>query len=989
MNWHAGIFRASGFLAVLLLDGSFGFTQAEDVVTPPTDKRALAVVLPALQRDPVADGVVAPDEWERAWRSSPFVSIGGERAEVETRVRIGQTDSGLWFLFECDEPLMENLRTVETRRQSKIWLDDSVEVFLDADGDRRTYHHLVVNAEGVCYGARGSSPPLQGYDDLWDAPIRWGCKKEQDRWTAELFIPFAALSEMKPGRWGVNLCRNRQAADTPQYSCLAPMPGSFHQPAGFVPFDDVRVPDGIVTGVWHRARAHWTDASIVVEGDLDSRVPSAHNVVRLEDAAGRWIGESELALSNGVFSKWIPVVNGRAPVAVRIEVRDDAGRVLAVGGRIPVANVSQERVALAQPYFDREDEIAVAWSKSGGVPARLLLLGPGGDVLWRQSLPDASTGTTAVAIAALPPGRYRIALGGNAGAPRAESEFEKLPPHAVSRRVALDAAGVLRVDGEPFVPQCLYRVAPSQWKSVLAGTGFNTVHAFSVGAGRFTRVEGGPVVWTTPLEEICASLDLAESLGLKVMFELGVYVKEVFEIEAGEEDGRRLREVVSRFRRHPALLGYYLVDEPYAPQVARVQRARELIRRIDPDHPTLSPTLGRAFYDRPTSELADIFMLSCYPVPYLPVAEVGRRLDQARSLIGPGKPMWFVAQAVGLRGNDWFPTPDEARCMVFQALARGVTGFFYFSWFGDQPRQSGPIATSDPVFWKALKALTVEVGAIAPAWLTAQPLPVSFTGAGAIRVAARQVGGNVWILAVNAGAKPVSLSVAPGAAGAWRVWSGERWQALPRETRQLDSTLPPFGVALWEVGADRSDAIAVQGVVVDDGLSEPVNWLDNGSFESGLHTWTFSGAADVGGGALDGERCLAMSAPSNTAFARSDAFAVKAGQEILVNFHVAVDGPAGGTTVDAAVEVEDAEGKPLARLPLVGPDERVVMATDWDWMGRTLTMPAGAARARVVLGTRDNPGRTRYDAVKAVCMEDLRAWRKRPLSKSLHVEDEP
>jgi hypothetical protein len=244
-------------------------------------------------------------------------------------------------------------------------------------------------------------------------------------------------------------------------------------------------------------------------------------------------------------------------------------------------------------------------------------------------------------------------------------------------------------------------VTPAQWKSVLAGTGFNTVHALSVGAGRFKRVEGGPVVWTTPLEEIGASLDLAESLGLKVMFELGVYVKEVFEIEAGEEDGRRLREVVSRFRRHPALLGYYLVDEPYAPQVARVQRARELIRRIDPDHPRLSPTLGRAFYYRPTSELADIFMLSCYPVPYLPVAEVGRRLDHARSLIGPEKPMWFVAQAVGLRGNDWFPTPDEARCMVFQALERGATGIFYFSWFGDQPRQSGPIATSDPVFWKA------------------------------------------------------------------------------------------------------------------------------------------------------------------------------------------------------------------------------------------------------------------------------------------------
>ena len=79
--------------------------------------------------------------------------------------------------------------------------------------------------------------------------------------------------------------------------------------------------------------------------------------------------------------------------------------------------------------------------------------------------------------------------------------------------------------------------------------------------------------------------------------------------------------------------------------------------------------------------------------------------------------------------------------------------------------------------------------------------------------------------------------------------------------------------------------------------------------------------------------------------------------------------------MDAAVEIEDEAGRLLSRQPLVGPDECVAAAMAWDSMGRSLIMPLGAVRARLVLGTSNNPGRTRYDAVSAVEIEALRRGR--------------
>lgn len=636
------------------------------------------------------------------------------------------------------------------------------------------------------------------------------------------------------------------------------------------------------------------------------------------------------------------------------------------------------RIELVQPYFDVEPEISASWWKETTAPSVLSLRAVDGAVLWSQTLASGTTGTSNVEIAALPPGRYQVGIGDEGGEPDALATFEKLPSAPVFRRVALDDRGVLRVDGKPFVPQCLYRVRPSQWKSVLQGTGFNTVHEMSVGAGRFRRVEGAPIEWTTTLDEIEGNLDLAESQGLKVMFELGVYVKEVFEVEVGEENGRRLREVVSRFRRHPALLGYYLVDEPYAPQYARVRRARELVRAIDPDHPTLSPSLGRAFYYKPTSELCDILMLSCYPVPYLPIGEVGRRLDQARSLIGTEKPMWFVAQAVGLRGNDWFPTPVEARCMVYQALARGVTGFFYFSWIGDQPQQSGHIATVNPAFWDALKKLTLEIAKIAPPWLTSERFPVDVDSSNGTCVVARQVGKRVWVLAVNSGDQPEALHLDAESEVSWRVWSGDAWREVQPAQKALNETIEAYGVRLWEISGKGAKTLSIQSKPQEGEGGEPASLLPNGSFETDNVSWKLEGAAIIAEReAFDGTHCLELTAPSGSASARSEPFAVQSGHEVLFSFYVAVDGAAGGTTVDAAVEIEDEAGRLLSRQPLVGPDECVAAAMAWDSMGRSLIMPLGAVRARLVLGTSNNPGRTRYDAVSAVEIEAVQKWRGR------------
>lgn len=163
---------------------------------------------------PALDGDLSDPAWQQAEPLTDFrQSNTGERPTDQTEVRLLYTDDALYVAFTCHESTPEKQIIKLTERDSAVWTDDSVEVFINTDGLGYPYYHLISNAAGVQYDALCT--PDRPMDASWNGEWQVRTKRGSDRWTAELRIPFATLGVNEPpaGRvWLCNFARNDHAA---------------------------------------------------------------------------------------------------------------------------------------------------------------------------------------------------------------------------------------------------------------------------------------------------------------------------------------------------------------------------------------------------------------------------------------------------------------------------------------------------------------------------------------------------------------------------------------------------------------------------------------------------------------------------------------------------------------------------------------------------------------------------------------------------------
>jgi hypothetical protein len=92
------------------------------------------------------DGKLDEPGWRDAPTSSPFVDIvTGEPAWFDTRVRILWDDENLYFGFTAEET---NVWATLTERDSKIWNDNDLEIFI---AGQDAYYEFEVNAFNTVY----------------------------------------------------------------------------------------------------------------------------------------------------------------------------------------------------------------------------------------------------------------------------------------------------------------------------------------------------------------------------------------------------------------------------------------------------------------------------------------------------------------------------------------------------------------------------------------------------------------------------------------------------------------------------------------------------------------------------------------------------------------------------------------------------------------------------------------------------------------------
>ncbi|GGD82676.1 carbohydrate binding domain-containing protein [Paenibacillus nasutitermitis] len=217
--------------------------------------------------------------------------------------------------------------------------------------------------------------------------------------------------------------------------------------------------------------------------------------------------------------------------------------------------------------------------------------------------------------------------------------------------------GTLLVDGEPFFAVGAYHVALSDYP-YLSQAGINVLQSSG----------------TNNAEVLQNELDTAEQYGLKLMVVLYNGMKV-------HENAAMTEEFVTRFKDHPAVLAWMIMDEPILNGKTKEEliNANRIIRSIDKKHPIYMVEAPITWAYDITAKLTDIFATDYYPLPNLPISLVGEHTVLGKEAAGDDKPVWTVLQAMYNYNHPYLPTINEVRNMAYQSIVNGGQGLAYYS----------------------------------------------------------------------------------------------------------------------------------------------------------------------------------------------------------------------------------------------------------------------------------------------------------------------
>ena len=264
-----------------------------------------------------------------------------------------------------------------------------------------------------------------------------------------------------------------------------------------------------------------------------------------------------------------------------------------------------------------------------------------------------------------------------------ERRIKKLPPAPFE--VVQASNRYFHINGKPFFPFMFWKLVGCGEDGLYyaARHGVNTI--LGHGSNEF---------------EIISLLDVADKYGIRVVLRT-LYAKRVDDEHFIVWKTKLRKKLSMKVRSHPALLGYFLVDEAAwgGVPVKNLKLSYEVLKKLDPYHPVLSngAPRGAVSVHRAYSEPADIYGIDIYPVPY-PNGHSGL---EDKGLTSVGKYTRMVCEAtddrkavwMALQGFSWgemhnlsdkgdrkvvYPTLQETRFMGYDSILNGGTGLGYW-----------------------------------------------------------------------------------------------------------------------------------------------------------------------------------------------------------------------------------------------------------------------------------------------------------------------
>ena len=236
------------FLA-LVLHGCAGTADApsspDKMPSPPTYTVAFTLT------PPVVDGRATDPAWQQAEAITSFHCFGPQTGPptLATKVKLLWDRRNLYVAFQCTDT---DVWSVRRERDTELWEEEVVEIYVDADGDGKNYKEFEVNPLNAVIDLNIVAPK-NGNPGKWKPQAKWssvgwrtavavdgtlGNRGDVDRgWSCEMAIPLSDLSSgpvRKGDRWRVQLLRIERAntLDQPEYSAWSPT-DTFHRPERF------------------------------------------------------------------------------------------------------------------------------------------------------------------------------------------------------------------------------------------------------------------------------------------------------------------------------------------------------------------------------------------------------------------------------------------------------------------------------------------------------------------------------------------------------------------------------------------------------------------------------------------------------------------------------------------------------------------------------------------------------------------------------------
>lgn len=189
---------------------------------------------------PQIDGDLADPTWADATPVELVGSFDGRKPSARTTARMLYDDQHLYVSFDCEDA---HIWGTLFKRDDSIYTQEVVEIFLDADGDGRTYNEIEVSPNNTLFDA--SFPERRtGMNLSWDSGTRSAVKfkgtinnpSDRDQgWTVEMAVPFSKLAKVprlpprKGDGWRFNLYRLDGEGGRQEGMAFSPLfVGDFH-----------------------------------------------------------------------------------------------------------------------------------------------------------------------------------------------------------------------------------------------------------------------------------------------------------------------------------------------------------------------------------------------------------------------------------------------------------------------------------------------------------------------------------------------------------------------------------------------------------------------------------------------------------------------------------------------------------------------------------------------------------------------------------------